>query len=279
MYTSSQQMLSPGFEGFSATGNLAGAISTMSLGNTEQVFQKDIHGFYKFLFENDLKSARERTLNQLNSIKTINDENREEHNELQHKNIQLKSYIKRYKIMVDELLGKDGKNSELSKFQANKKSNEDLNLDFINNQLYKYGDNQKKGADDTRSSFFGNLTAQTPGTNLNYRTNMSFAGGRAPHYNLDLKKAEQITNTMPQIFKCAKVLESIILMLQMMKDVFKAQKITLFIVDTDLQRNIFINKNEKKQNYKKLIVGGSDLVYGLFTVESDFCGPLFKDVS
>ena len=68
-------------------------------------------------------------------------------------------------------------------------------------------------------------------------------------------------------------------MLQMMKDIFKAQKITLFIVDTDLQRNIFLNKNEKKQNYKKLIVGGSDLVYGLFPAESDFCGPIFKDVS
>lgn len=108
---------------------------------------------------------------------------------------------------------------------------------------------------------------------------MSFAGGRAPHYNLDLKKAEQITRTMPLIFKCTKVLEAIIMQLQLIKEVFKAQKITLFIVDSDLQKNIFINKNEKKQNYKKLIVGGSDLVYGLFANESDFCGPVFKDVT
>lgn len=87
-------------------------------------------------------------------------------------------------------MGKDGQNSELSKFIANKKNNDNLNLDDINNQLYKYGDNKQKGADDTRSSFYGNLTSQTPGTILNQRTNMSFAGGRAPLQTLELKKAE-----------------------------------------------------------------------------------------
>lgn len=61
--------------------------------------------------------------------------------------------------MVEELIGKDGKNSELSKFIANKNNNEELNLDAINNQLYKYGDNNKKGADESRSSFFGNMTS------------------------------------------------------------------------------------------------------------------------
>ena len=60
--------------------------------------------------------------------------------------------------MVDELIGKDVKGSELSKFNTDKNNNEDLSMDVINNQLYKYGDNQKKGSDDTRSSFFGNMT-------------------------------------------------------------------------------------------------------------------------
>ena len=35
----------------------------------------DIHGLYKYLFENDLKSAKEKTLEQLENIKDMNDEN------------------------------------------------------------------------------------------------------------------------------------------------------------------------------------------------------------
>jgi len=64
----------------------------------------------------------------------------------------------------------------------------------------------------------------------------------------------------------------------MIKDVFKAQKVTLFIIDPDLQGHLFQNKQERKQNYKKLIMGGNSLIYAIFLNENDFAGPIFKDI-
>ena len=150
-------------------------------------------------------------------------------------------------------------------------------MDQINQSLYKYGEAGKNKHEETKSSFYGNMTSNTPATNLNYRTHMSFAGGRAPTY-MDLRKAETITLHMPSILRQAKALDSIVQSLQMIKDVFKAQKVTLFIIDPDLQGHLFQNKNERKQNYKKLIMGGNTLIYALFLNEQDFAGPIFKDL-
>ena len=150
-------------------------------------------------------------------------------------------------------------------------------MDQINQSLYKYGENLGGKANDTKSSFFGNMTSNTPATNLNHRTHMSFAGGRAPMY-VELRKAEATTLHMPTIWRQTKALDSIIQSLQMVKEVFKAQKVTLFIIDPDLQANLFQNKHERKQNYKKLILGGNTLIYALFSNEQDFTGPMFKDL-
>ena len=150
-------------------------------------------------------------------------------------------------------------------------------MDQIAQSLYKYGDDTKGKNEEDKSSFYGNMTSNTPATNLNYRTHMSFAGGRAPMY-MDIRKAETITAHMPSILRQAKALDSIVQSLQMIKEVFKAQKVTLFIIDPDLQANLFQNKNERKQNYKKLIMGGTSLVYALFFNENDFAGPIFKDL-
>ncbi len=68
----------------------------------------DIHGFYKFLFENDLKSTKERTLQQLESVKELNDYNLKESEVLKFENDQLRKFIKRYQKMADELNDKEG---------------------------------------------------------------------------------------------------------------------------------------------------------------------------
>lgn len=68
----------------------------------------DIHGFYKFLFENDLKSTKERTLQQLESVKELNDYNLKESEVLKMENDQLKKFIRRYQKMIDELNDKEG---------------------------------------------------------------------------------------------------------------------------------------------------------------------------
>jgi len=95
-------------------------------------------------------------------------------------------------------------------------------MDQINQSLYKYGENLGGKANDTKSSFFGNMTSNTPATNLHQRTHMSFAGGRAPMY-VELRKAETTTLHMPAIWRLTKALDSIIQSLQMIKEVFKGQ--------------------------------------------------------
>ena len=81
---------------------------------------------------------------------------------------------------------------------------------------------------------------------------------------------------IPHVFRQDKLLDSIIFQLKMIKEAFKAQKVTLYIVDKDLQNKIFKNKLERKQNYKKMIVGGTCFCYALFHCEEDFSGPIFK---
>lgn len=147
--------------------------------------------------------------------------------------------------------------TQLLQARLQRRAQDQLNMDQINQSLYKYGDAGKNKPDETNSSFYGKMTSNTPGaTNLNHRTHMSFAGGRAPMY-MDLKKAETVTLHMPSILRQARALDSIVQSLQMIKEVFKAQKLTLFIIDPDLQANLFQNKHERKQNYKKLIMGGN----------------------
>ena len=101
--------------------------------------------------------------------------------------------------------------------------------------LYKYGDNKKPKNEETKSSFFGNMTANTPGLGGHFNkgaTHMSFAA-RAPLI-FDIKKAEIISHRLAPVFRQTKALDSIVLQLAMMKEVFKAQKLTLFVIDPDL---------------------------------------------
>jgi hypothetical protein len=64
----------------------------------------------------------------------------------------------------------------------------------------------------------------------------------------------------------------------MIKNTFKPFKLTLYIVDPDLQANLFKNKLERKRNYKKIMLGGSNVIYGVFPSEKDFTGPMFRDI-
>ena len=57
-------------------------------------------------------------------------------------------------------------------------------------------------------------------------------GGLKGHA-IDIRKAEVINLNMPTVFKQTKLMESILLQLQMTKNVMKAQKVTLFVMDTN----------------------------------------------
>ena len=93
--------------GQQAPNQMAKSGSTQISSKTKDA-RHDIHGFYKFLFENDLKSTKERTLQQLESVKDLNDYNLKESEVLKLENQQLKKFIARYQKMMDELNDKEG---------------------------------------------------------------------------------------------------------------------------------------------------------------------------
>ena len=64
--------------------------------------------------------------------------------------------------------------------------------------------------------------------------------------------------------------------LKTIKDCFKVEKATLFVIDRDLQKFAFKNKKERMFNYKKIMVNGNETMHALYVNEDDFYGPLFK---
>ena len=43
-----------------------------------------------------------------------------------------------------------------------------------------------------------------------------------------------------------------------------------------MQAAVFRKKGERAQNYKKMILDGSNYIHALFSSEDDFHGPIFK---
>ena len=110
--------------------------------------------------------------------------------------------------------------------------------------------------------------------NIGHKTQMSFLG---KNNAWELRKAETINLHMPSIFRQTKCVDSIVNIMTMFKDVFKAQKVTLFVLDTDLQSSI-ISKKDKQINFKKLMLNGSDVILAFYSGEDDFHAPIFKSI-
>jgi len=82
--------------------------------------------------------------------------------------------------------------------------------------LYKFNGNK---IDDKSSSGYGHLTTNTPFMNIGHKTQMSFLG---KNNAWELRKAETINLHMPSIFRQTKCVDSIVNIMTMFKDVFKA---------------------------------------------------------
>jgi len=63
----------------------------------------------------------------------------------------------------------------------------------------------------------------------------------------------------------------------MMKQVLKATKITLFLLDPSLYGKIIVPQKDRKQHYRKVDLG-QNLLYALYNQETDFISPKFADV-
>ena len=61
---------------------------------------------------------------------------------------------------------------------------------------------------------------------------------------------------MSRVHKETKALDSIVAHLAQLKTVFKAEKLSLFVVAPELQLNLFRNPKERRQNYRKIFVNG-----------------------
>lgn len=63
---------------------------------------RDIGELYKILFENDLNSTKQRTLEQLDTLREKSENQTKEYELCKLENAQLKSFIKRYKKLINE---------------------------------------------------------------------------------------------------------------------------------------------------------------------------------
>ena len=150
------------------------------------------------------------------------------------------------------------------------KKEEELDIKDIDKAVFKYGGSSRDSSESI--SGFGRMTQNTPFKGI--KTQMSFrVGGGGGAW--DIRKAETITMDFPTILKQNKPIDSCLYQLSMLKACFKAQKVTLFVIDEVIQKTIFVNKKERQLNYKKLMFNGSKIIYALFAESGDFCGPEF----
>ena len=115
---------------------------------------------------------------------------------------------------------------------------------------------------------------------------MSFMGKSRANAGqvVDKRKVDGSIILMSRVYKETKALDSIVAHLTQLKTIFKAEKLSLFVVAPELQLNLFRNPKERRQNYRKIFVNGGttsmseQAVYALYASEEDYCAPVFRDL-
>lgn len=115
---------------------------------------------------------------------------------------------------------------------------------------------------------------------------MSFMGKSRANAGqvVDKRKIDGSIILMNRVYKEAKALDSIVAHLAQLKTIFKAEKLSLFVIAPELQLNLFRNPKERRQNYRKIFVNGGttsmseQAVYALYASEEDYCTPVFRDL-
>jgi regulator of replication initiation timing len=95
--------------------------------------QRDVLGLYKFLFENDLKSSKDKAVEQLESLKEKNDQNVKESEVLRLENQDLRNHIRRYRKMAKDLVDErgDGIDTDKKKVPDRQQNDEDISQEQI----------------------------------------------------------------------------------------------------------------------------------------------------
>ena len=103
--------------------------------------------------------------------------------------------------------------------------------------LFKFNKIENK---ESNPNFFGDLSQNTPLNRNDKYGQMSSFNIKNTQQIFEIKKANQITEVlMPKLFYNSKTIESIIDFLGHLKQIFKPQKLTFFVLDQDYQKMIF----------------------------------------
>ena len=94
---------------------------------------------------------------------------------------------------------------------------------------------------------------------------------------MEVRKAETMNLLIKPVFKLNKPIDSLVQLLIMIKQTLKALKVTLFVVDPDMQQKIFGSQKDRKHNYQKLNIAASS-VHAVYCSSEDFMKPIFNDV-
>eukprot|EP00347_Sterkiella_histriomuscorum_P014983 403358761 len=247
--------------------------------------EKEIHQIYSLYFENDLQNVKQRAIDQLQSFKQKTGSELSNLESLRYENFQLEKTLKRYKdLLNDPNLQKNLIHRQKMKAHGVLKHKDTImklqddtlsqvsnsimldNLEDINMKVQKYQRFQKSN----------NIGQDKPLSGLSDdRVNMTQSNA-APAF-VELSKLEKFNMIWPQIYKAQKPLDLIISFLSELKNIFKPNKLTLFIINEHIQEQIIRPGKERKRNTKKLQMS-LNIVYAVFNNEDDFCGPVFKTI-
>jgi hypothetical protein len=164
----------------------------------------------------------------------------------------------------------ESRNSPFSRnttqMERNASKNNSCNNSEIDKQVYKYQTNKGPSTEATPKIQQGHLRG----------TATSFNMSRPPPFT-ELRKAEAMNQNMPLILKQTKPIDQVVMLLQMIKNVLKPNKITLFMLDDSLIQRIFSYQKDRKHNYKTIQMGQS-FIQAIFVTAEDFQMPCFKDL-
>ena len=199
-------------------------------------------------YENDLTQAREKTLKQLDSVREETGIQQKDVEDLKAQNAHLRSIINRYKQMAEEV------NSNRSRALGSKKNQ----LKSPQNRP----SSRNQSDQDSENTHFRNVSTS------NHLQQQMKANC------VDIRKTEIINLYMPNIFKQQKPIECILSHLYMIKSVFKPQKITLFILDAEMQSQLMTGKKDLHLNSRKISVSGEDDWIAVYHNEDDYFEPM-----
>lgn len=94
---------------------------------------------------------------------------------------------------------------------------------------------------------------------------------------LDLRKLEQVNYNLRLTWLQTQPVDSIIQILTLIKSVMGSHKLTLFVIEPDYVKKVFMGQKDRKKNTRKVSFGNS-FIWAIYLDSAEYIPPTFKDI-